>query len=340
VISEDWAWVQHSIEHDANILGGSSGGPVVTNDARVIAINYAAYDAERRSIAISREEVLPVLPDLLAGRPVASLGIDGTAIVPDELPSGVWVKSVRAGSAAEEAAILPGDLLTELGGVSLDGGTMQGYCQVLRDREADDVIPVAVYRPDDEAFMAAEMNGAPVEPPFAFARDVGGADASNKDVRPFVPVSDGDAELFFDVPEDWQDVVDRPWSFNGSEVGPGVVASTDAAAYLDGWETAGVFVAASDTVSETTTVDGVLDVYRSRFDECSLEGRSSFERGGYVGGYDLWTACGETESRFLSVAATPEAGSRMVYLQFVAPDTADFTTLDRVITSLEVEISE
>jgi serine protease Do len=80
VISEDWAWVQHSIEHDANILGGSSGGPVVTNDARVIAINYAAYDAERRSIAISREEVLPVLPDLLAGRPVASLGIDGTAM--------------------------------------------------------------------------------------------------------------------------------------------------------------------------------------------------------------------------------------------------------------------
>ena len=30
----------------------------------------------------------------------------------------------------------------------------------------------------------------------------------------------------------------------------------------------------------------------------------------------------------------------MIHLQFVAPETADFATLDRVITTLEVDTSE
>ena len=282
VISEQWAWVLHSIEHDANILGGSSGGPVVTKDARVLAINYAGNDEERRSIAISREEVMPVLPDLLAGRSVASLGIDGVALVSEsdlvpDARSGVWVKSVRSGSPAEEAGLLPGDVLTELDGVALDDGTMAGFCGVLRDREPDDVLPVMVYRPDDEASMSAEFNGSPIEPPFAFARNIGGTDASDPDAPPpnLERVSDDDFQISFDIPESWQDVVDRPWSFNENEVGPGVVASTDAPAYLDGWDTAGVYVGFSDTLDETTTVDAVLDAYRARFRECTLEGRSS-----------------------------------------------------------------
>ncbi|HYH92909.1 MAG TPA: S1C family serine protease, partial [Candidatus Saccharimonadales bacterium] len=347
VISEDWAWVLQSIEHDANILGGSSGGPVVTEGARVLAVNYALNDEERRSIAISREEVLPILPDLLDGRSVASLGIDGVAIVPDpdffpELRTGVWANAVRAGSPAAEAGILPGDVLTELDGVALDDGTMAGYCEVLRDREPDETLPVTVYRPDDEATMPAEINGSAVEPPFAFARDIGGQDAPDPDALPpsYERVSDGDFDIFFEIPETWQDVLDRPWSFGGNEVGPGVIASTDAFAFIDGWVTPGVYVAISDTLGDTTSVDAVLDSYRSRFGACTLDGRSTFERGGYEGAYDLWSTCGGTPSRFLSVAVTPEDGSRMVYLQFLAPEAEDLATLDRVLTTLEVATSE
>jgi hypothetical protein len=81
------------------------------------------------------------------------------------------------------------------------------------------------------------------------------------------------------------------------------------------------------------TAEGVLDAYS--FEKCKPAGRSNFERGGFVGAYDVWEACDGTSSRFLSIAATPEAGSSMVYLQFLAAEPADFVALDRAITTLE-----
>ena len=344
VISEDWAWVDQTIEHDANILGGSSGGPVVTKDARVVAINYAGNDEERRSIAISRDEILPLLPDLMAGTSKATLGINGRAILPEanrpdgvspDLPDGIWVMAVDAESPAAAAGIMPGDVLTELDGQALENGTMEEYCAVLRARTNDEAIPVTVYRPDDEQYLTAAFNGDPIEPPFAFATTLGGQDPTDQapSFQAYDQVADAGDQIRFDAPDAWFDVVDRRWSLDGTDVGPGVVASIDSTAFLDRWDTAGVFVGSSETLGETMTVDSVLDTYQ--FSECTFAGRSEFVRGGWVGSYDVWEACGDTSSRFLSIAATPEAGPSMVYLQFLAPETADFVALDRVLTSLE-----
>ena len=124
VIDESWASVENSIEHDANINPGSSGGPVVTDDAQVVAVNYAVNGDTRQSFAISRDEALPILEDLESGQDVTSLGINGEAIGPNdyELAEGVWVASVKADSPAAKAGILPGDTVTEIGGTSTTDG--------------------------------------------------------------------------------------------------------------------------------------------------------------------------------------------------------------------------
>ena len=345
VKSEDWAWVDKTIEHDANILGGSSGGPVVTRDGRVVAINYAANDPERRSIAISRDEVLPLLPDLLAGASPASLGIEGMAIVPSEgipfmvppdLPDGIWVTSVAPDSPADDIGILPGDVLTELDGQALEAGTMQAFCGVLRASDPGDAIPVVLYRPDDDENLTAAFHGDPIEPGFAFATTLGDEDPGGQvpSFQGYESVSSGDERIGFEAPGAWLDVLARPWSLADSEVGPGVVASIDTGAFLDRWDTAGVFVGTSDTLGQERTVDEVLDTYR--FAAFTPAGRSEFARGGWSGKYDLWEDCGGTSSRFLSIAAVPEGGSSMVYLQFLAAEPADLVALDHVLTTLEI----
>ena len=346
VISEDWAWVLKSIEHDANILGGSSGGPVVTHDLRAVAVNYATNDEQRRSFAISRDEVLPLLPDLLAGRPVASLGIDGEALAVGESlavdeRAGVWVRAVESDSPAASAGILPGDLVTELGGQALAAnGNMAEYCDVLRASTAGDALPFAIYRADDGATMTAAFNGDPLQPGFAFATAIGGQDPPDPaDAAPptYTEVSDDDGELTFEVPVDWQPVETDSWSFDGKEVGPGVVAATDATAFRQGWVTPGAYVAASRTIGDDTSPDAVLDDYRPTFAKhCTLVGRESFQRGMYEGRYDLWELCGGSPTRFVTIAATHEDGSPTIYLQFQAPTTAEFAALDRILASLEV----
>jgi serine protease Do len=316
----------------------------VTHDLRVIAVNYAANDEQRRSIAISRDEVIPILPELLAGRPVASLGIDGEALEIDDR-AGVWVKAVESDSPAAEAGILPGDLVTELGGQALAAnGNMAEYCDVLRASTPGEPLPFAVFRADDGATLTAAINGDPLRPGFAFATAIGGQDPPEPtDAVPptFTEVSDDDGELTFEVPMDWQDVETKTWTLDGKEVGPGVVAATDAAAFRDGWVTPGTYVAASHTIGDGTSIDAILDDYRPTFARhCTLVGRESFQRGRYEGRYDLWENCGGSPTRFVTIAATHEDGSPTIYLQFQATTTAEFAALDRILASLEVASPE
>jgi serine protease Do len=286
IIDESWASVDNSIEHDANINPGSSGGPVVTDDVEVVAINYAGNDDTRQSFAISREEALPILEDLERGDDVTSIGINGTAIGPNDegLPEGIWVASVEADSPAGRAGILPGDSVG-----------------------------------------------------FAFATELGDGPPADPTGLAFFPVSTEES-VSFEVPETWEDTLDQAWMLSGAEVGRGVVASTDVGAFKDGWRTPGVFVATVDPATQDLDADGVLDAERARFERsCQYAGRSSFERGVIAGKWDLWTECGGTESRFLTVAGQPKEGDgALVYLQFQAVSDDDLAVLDRVLATLDL----
>jgi len=339
IIDESWANVDNSIEHDANINPGSSGGPVVTDDVQVVAVNYAGDDETRQSFAISRDEALPILEDLRDGVDVTSIGINGTAIGPNAvgLPEGVWVASVEADSPAGRAGILPGDSVTEIGGKPTTDGTMKAYCDVIRSEGSDDSIPFTVSREDSRETLSGELNGDPVEPGFAFETELGEDPPADLAALAFSPVSTEES-VSFEVPEAWSDTLDQAWKRSDADIGRGVVASTDVGAFKNGWRTPGIFVAAADPAPDGLDADALLDAERTRFERsCEYGGRNSFERGILAGKWDLWTGCGGTESRFLTVAGTPvEAGEALVYLQFQAASDDDLAVLDRVLATLDL----
>ena len=153
-----WSSVDAVIEHDALINPGNSGGPLVTKDALLVGINYAGNDVGQ-SFAIGKGEVDRVLPDLLAGKPVTWIGVNGQAISAGDF-TGIWVAAVESGSPADTAGIRGGDIITKLEGLVLaTDGTMADYCDVLRSRRSTDTMAVEVLRTGTGAILEGQLNG-------------------------------------------------------------------------------------------------------------------------------------------------------------------------------------
>ena len=77
-----WASVDAVIEHSADTLPGNSGSPIVSDQGRVVAVNYAGNDVGQ-SFAIGREVARPVIDQLRNGIDVDSVGINGEAVSGD-----------------------------------------------------------------------------------------------------------------------------------------------------------------------------------------------------------------------------------------------------------------
>jgi 2-alkenal reductase len=137
------------IQTDAAINHGNSGGPLVNLAGQVIGINTlvvrgngSSFDqAEGLGFAIASNTVRAVSDQLVARGFVTRpyLGIGWDLITPglaqlNGLPIewGVYVRSVGAGSPAEQSGLQPGDIITQMDGMPLDEqhpfiNTLLGY---------------------------------------------------------------------------------------------------------------------------------------------------------------------------------------------------------------------
>jgi S1-C subfamily serine protease len=157
-----WAAVEKVLEHTARIRGGNSGGPLLSVDnLRVLGVNFAGSDETDQNLAISENLVRPLIEELSNGDSVESLGINGQAIATtDGSVTGIWVVSVEPGSAADEVGLKPGDVITDVGGVSpAADGTLRGYCDVLRTRGSDAVLSVTALRITTGEVLEGPFNG-------------------------------------------------------------------------------------------------------------------------------------------------------------------------------------
>src|SRR5690606_34332944 len=86
--------IDHTIEHDANLQPGNSGGPLVSTDGKVVGVNYAGgavATTTAQFFAIAAELAKPVVERLKKGD-YESLGINGWAVLDEDTGiSGVWV---------------------------------------------------------------------------------------------------------------------------------------------------------------------------------------------------------------------------------------------------------
>ena len=120
------------IQTNAAINPGNSGGALLNAQGEVIGINSAKYSdtsVEGFGYAIPMSDAMPIINQLIEREKVdesqkAFLGIQGQDISSDvaqayNMPEGVYVYQVVSGSAAENAGIRQGDIITEFDGQSV-----------------------------------------------------------------------------------------------------------------------------------------------------------------------------------------------------------------------------
>ncbi len=143
------------LQTDAAINPGNSGGALINIYGQVIGINTAkstGYDVEGLGFAIPINEAIPVIESIIEngyvkGRPLVGLaGINVTEQIAkaNNLPLGVYVKSVVAGGAAEKGGIKPGDVI-----VKFDGKEIKNIDEIneIRDQhKVGDEVSVEVSR--------------------------------------------------------------------------------------------------------------------------------------------------------------------------------------------------
>ena len=334
-----WASVDGVIEHSADTLPGNSGGPIVDPDGAVVAVNYAGNDSGQ-SFAIGLDVANEVISELQGGNNVDSIGINGEAFT-DGVNSGIFVYSVDSGSPADQAGIQPGDLITTLEGLIMGiDGVMTDYCDVLRSNNPDDTLNIELIRPAEGQAYSGQINGRALEPITSFAADLGNevaeADQGGEPTSGYTEytfITDDSGSIEVSVPVEWVDVRGAPWDFEGTQVGPAVRAAPDVDAWLSGWDTPGVFAAASSSLG--VDVDGMLALNDFSLD-CDGVERFPYDDGVYTGAFDFWTGCGEENSGFIVVGAQPDDASFTMLVQIVVVSEADLVAADEIFNTVLV----
>ncbi len=143
------------LQTDAAINSGNSGGPLANAYGEVIGINnakIAASGVEGLGFAIPADIAKPVIEDLIAvgyvrGRPL--IGINGRNITEDiskyyDLPIGIYVVSVVEFSAAENAGVQIGDVITHCNGKKVE--TVEALNEIRDEHASGDVLTLTIIR--------------------------------------------------------------------------------------------------------------------------------------------------------------------------------------------------
>lgn len=152
------------LQTDAAINPGNSGGALLNSKGEVIGINSVKYiDASVESIgyAIPISDAIPIINDLmnrttLADDEIAYLGIKGKDVTDVyaqsfNMPVGIYVDEVTAGSAAETAGMKAGDIIVSIN--DTDVATMSDLQEVLSYTKAGTTGSVIVKSLDNGTYV-------------------------------------------------------------------------------------------------------------------------------------------------------------------------------------------
>ncbi|MDO9398554.1 MAG: trypsin-like peptidase domain-containing protein [Herbiconiux sp.] len=327
-----WASIDHTIEHDAKIRPGNSGGPLVNEKGEVVGVNYASVSELDSNFAIHRDEAQKVLDELTAGDDVQSLGVNAQALPLDDEgdPLGVWVSSVRAGSPADAAGILPGDVLLRMAGKTLAAdATLEEYCDVITTQGTDGTIDVDVYRPSEDSFYRGQFNGKELEA--VTVPGVGASTGSADDDRNYTTVVDDSGVLSVDVPEEWTDVDGASFTGFGGHEFIDVRASSNLQSFSETWGTSGVTVSAAEAAPDLTP-ENIFSSFGELTAQCTPDEADAYDDGVYTGQYQYFTACGGV-SDYVIVVAQPSDGSFVIVVTVAIADPADLPAIEHVMGS-------
>ncbi len=335
-----WSSVAHVLEYDANTNPGNSGGAVVDENGRVLAVHYAGYNEARQAFGIGADVAREVVNQLSAGEDILAIGVNGSAINDEQGLTGVWVSSVKSGSPADTAGVRAGDIITKMEGLVLaTDGTMADYCKILRSHAPGDVLGIEVLRYDTQEVLEGQINGRPLEQSFSFAQELAdenivpeeSADTSGQE---YVGIGDDTGALYMEVPDSWADVDGSLWEEDGEVLGASLVAAPDLQAFYDSFTSPGVLLLASANLG-TSTMDELVDTFDFS-EDCVYDGRSPYEDPVFTGVFDLYQQCDGTDTILLVLAAQPADQSYGVVVVGQAITDADVEALDQVLNTFNV----
>jgi serine protease Do len=341
-----WASVDSVIEHDATINPGNSGGPLVNADGQLVGINYAGSSSTNQYYAIKAQDAQRVIDELVDSNDVDSIGVNGQAIIwNDGQNAGIWVASVKSGSPADNAGVLPGDILTTMEGLSLgQNGTLTEFCDIIRSHQPDDVLSIEVLRYDSQEFLAGQLNGRELAVSYSFANQLSTDVQSNTGSTSggysgYVEVQDDTGAIKVEVPVEWTEVSGGQLDFSGI-----TWAAVQAAPSLDGFNNytdPGVVFAVSKDIAQVggyiQMLDGLRDAFRGEC-EYSTTDRTEYEDSAYEGQYDVFTNCSGTDNVFIVLSARPKQ-NQTAFLLFVLVNVlndADLNALDQILATFDV----
>lgn len=345
-----WSSVDSVLEHTATINPGNSGGPLVEQETgKVVGVNYAGDEDVNQYFAISGEEALGIIDQLREGQDLTSIGVNGVApAIADEegQTTGVWVSSVKSGSPADKAGMKAGDIITKLEGVELatqeSDGPMADYCDILRTHGPDDTLGIEVVRFDTQEVLDGQLNGRKLKQAFSFAPEASeelesaeGETTTGETYSGYMTVNDDTGALAMEVPSEWSAVNGSSWLFEEEVVGPGLTAAPDLDTYNNTWEGPGVFFAASSSLAQEYSVEGLLDYYDFSQD-CQYDARYDYQDPAYTGKYDLWANCGGGGTNFLVLVAFPEDQSYITLVQISVVSEADIAAAEQILNTFKV----
>jgi serine protease Do len=212
------------IQVDAPINRGNSGGPLITQDGKVVGMNTAIYSPSGGSVgigfAIPSDTIRTVIAALETSGHVTRgyLGVEAqpvthamTAALGLKNPGGALVASVQSDSPASKAGLQPGDVIEAVNG----------------DKIADPralAVSIAAVKPGSSAALDIQRNGEARNVPVEIASLPG--DSANND-SPAEPSSRGIGLALAPISPDVRDQFDLPAGTRGAvvaEVKPGSAA--------------------------------------------------------------------------------------------------------------------
>jgi serine protease Do len=321
-----WASVDWVIEHSAKINPGNSGGPLVDSEGRLIGVNYAVVSSTDQNFAISREVAAPIIRELQGGKDMDSIGVNGAAVHGEVsgIPiSGVWVRSVSAGSPADQARIQAGDIIYQLQGQVLStDGTMSDYCDILRTRRPTDTMDLTIIRYNDLSLMEGQLNGRELAVSGFFTGSSADSNSGGwvndgcflNDSGSLTCFDDTDT-IMVDVPSDWIEYDGGKWVFENEVIGVTITAAPNLDYYNSYYDSPGVFFGASDTFARYGGYIQFLDIIRDEYKSvCRFGSREDYKDIYYEGKLDYYFNCGGAGGSDTYVVSAVSSADRNAYI--------------------------
>jgi serine protease Do len=334
-----WSSIDHAVEHTASTNPGNSGGPIVTEDGKVVAVHFASNSNTGQRWAIGRDEALQVLDQLRSGNDVDSIGVNGTAVMSDDGSiAGIWVSSVASGSPANRAGLQGGDIIYQMEDLILaTDGSMADYCDILRTHQPTDALSLTVLRFGTNEILEGQLNGPALTVVDTFGGSSGeasdGANETGSDTPTdttdvvsgdFMAVTDNLEILYVEIPSWWNDIDGRMWESTWSTASgdiafqaPNIIAAPNLDDYYNYWSAPGVDFSASADWGKIGGFVQLLDDagYAWYVDECEKTGRYNYEDPKFEGRFDIWDCGVDADVIVLSARPIADPYAYLVLLQ-------------------------